>query len=344
MYNTDFKVYSIEQQKFLNGTDVILSQDNLVFYEKNKTKNNLTLYDFGIREKDVIQIKKVDCNAQIFIRTLCGGTITLQVNLKMSVKKIKKMIEKEEGIPVLQQRLIFSGKQLEDDKILSDYNIKREYTLHLVLRLRGGGSDPRLTKLGLAAGGLIKQKIYLDDNKLEQYDMINYETCKINIVNSLQYSDKMPTTPISAATYNSYSYPWFEMYDEDVESIKKMKDSMFNEILSLKEYEQKFGKEVKEDECCICMSNHINVKFNPCNHNCCTDCFAKLNDKLTCHLCRTKINTFTILSGIDMIDQDDVVCKNVIEVGTQYVEQDLITKINDTEDDIKNIKDNIKSI
>ena len=75
---------------------------------------------------------------QIFVKTLTGKTMTLEVENAETVEAVRQKIWQSDGIPADHQRLIFAGKQLEDGHTLQDYSVQRDSTLHLVLRIRGG--------------------------------------------------------------------------------------------------------------------------------------------------------------------------------------------------------------
>ena len=152
-HEKDLSIFYFNKEETILNVKKIISQTNN-FYPFEKllllTENFLPLSDdkkhlddYKIENESIIKviyqgvIKSIS-TFQIYVKTLTGKVINLDVKPEYTIEYIGYLIYKSEGISLNQQRICYATKQLEFTKTIGEYNIKKESTLHLILRIRGG--------------------------------------------------------------------------------------------------------------------------------------------------------------------------------------------------------------
>lgn len=111
-------------------------------------------------------------------------------------------------------------------------------------------SLPKSAEMGLGAGGRMRQQIYPDTHGVDTWDLERFGRVYVHLVNSMMYREitglEPPATPVSAQTYASHGYPWFDLYDEDLGDVQKSK--ILEDVKSIKEMDQEKGFEGQQDD------------------------------------------------------------------------------------------------
>ncbi|KAJ6588471.1 hypothetical protein B0H19DRAFT_1248127 [Mycena capillaripes] len=213
---------------------------------------------------------------KIIVKTLTGKRIDIHV----------------ESSDTINNTLIFQGRQLEDGRTLSDYNIQRDSVFILALRLRGGGGGLEDDRMGVAAGGKITQKIYEDRHSPLIYDDYNPFRVFIHTVSTAGWElitgSVCPLTPITPKLYKAYKYPWFDLYDEHLPTVHH--PDAFKGLRSIGKLDNDLIDPKSPPNCSLHTESVAEIVCRPCGHLACATCLGKsVLTGYKCRVCAQKV-------------------------------------------------------
>jgi ubiquitin C len=136
-------VYPSDTIKYIKtkiaGKVGIPTRQQILIFSGIKLEDSMKLADYNFKNESIIDLTvKLLGGLQIFIKTLSGKTITVNIEATDTIRRIKEIIQTKEGIPFELQRIVFAGRYLENERTLDYYNFHKDSTLHLIILVRGG--------------------------------------------------------------------------------------------------------------------------------------------------------------------------------------------------------------
>lgn len=225
--------YLPEQKLFVKFTDKpndfsLGVRSKIIIYKKSKARRNLLLRDIGIQNGDKINILKAEM-IKVSVKRLTGYIGTYTISTTCHIIDLMEKIREDQNVPLDQQNIIFNNKLLQEHELIYQCDIKNDSILFMTIKLGGGGGYQNHDRIGMACGGLIKQKIY-KDRKTSSVAEYTETYCEV-IINLV--ADSEAGSSMSAIDYLENNLPWFQLNDENVTSVAKSNDSMMSNLNSV---------------------------------------------------------------------------------------------------------------